>query len=66
LACNSYVTSEKFQLIDLQIFPGKNELIVCLYRLGTTPQAAQRLSDSGLNSFTRLNLQSGHSIARGD
>jgi mannosyltransferase len=40
-ACNSYITNGRFQLIDQQIFPGKNELIVCLYRLGTNSHAAQ-------------------------
>ena len=30
--CNRYVTNEKFYLVDIQTFPGKNSLIVCLYQ----------------------------------
>ncbi|MBE9479909.1 MAG: glycosyltransferase family 39 protein [Chloroflexi bacterium] len=30
--CTGYVKDESFHLVDLQVFPGKNRLIVCLYR----------------------------------
>jgi hypothetical protein len=31
-ACNSHIKAGKLHLVDFKVFPGKNEVIICLYR----------------------------------